>query len=276
MKLNFWKMQGTGNDFVVINALNTPFNLHYEKIKKVADRHFGVGCDQLLVLEKPRDDKEDFWYRIFNADGSEVGQCGNGARCMGRFIREQGLCTKKEIRLGTITSHVTVTFAEGNLVEVSMGKPEFSAEKIPFLPEKAKNNMIPTSMGKLKFFVLSFGNPHAVTIVPEVAPLDVDKIGGEVTSHPAFPECTNVIFMELFNPGWIKCRIYERGAAETLACGSGVCAAVVAGIEQSLLLDNVLVHVPGGELEVTLRDGEAWLKGPAEKVFEGTINLERF
>lgn len=269
-------MQGLGNDFVVINALNNAFNLTHEQITKISDRHFGVGCDQILVLEKARNVQEDFWYRIFNADGSEVGQCGNGARCIGHFIREQGLCLKPEITLGTITSKLKVRFAENHLIEVSMGKPEFDHKKIPYLPEKTKKNKIKTSMGELEFFPLSLGNPHAVTIVTEVAPLDVNKIGREVTDHPAFPERTNVIFMELFNPGWVKCRIFERGAAETLACGSGACAAVVAGIEQSLLLPNVLVHLPGGELEVIVAEDEVWLKGPAKKVYVGEIDLGEF
>lgn len=273
MQLNFWKMQGLGNDFVVVNALKQPFALTAGHIKKISDRHFGVGCDQLLVLEKPRTEKEDYFYRIFNADGSEVGQCGNGARCMGLFIKEQGLLQKESLRLGTLTSQLLIKFLENNLIEVSMGKPQFAPQKIPFLSEKLNNDRIPTSMGELEFFVLSMGNPHVVTIVTEVAPIDVDKIGREISTHPAFPEQTNVIFMELFNPGWVKCRIYERGAAETLACGSGACAAVVAGIEQSLLNNNVLVHLPGGELEVTWQGEEVWLKGPAQKVFEGSITL---
>lgn len=272
MKLNFWKMQGLGNDFVVINALTQPFQLTKTQIKKIADRHFGVGCDQLLVLAPPRNAQEDFFYRIFNADGSEVGQCGNGARCIGLFIQKQKLFPRESVRLGTITQNLIVKMAENNLIEASMGQPRFAAEEIPFLPAYAKNNEIQTTMGALKFFVLNLGNPHAVTIVSDVAAIDVDKIGGEVTAHPAFPERTNVIFMELIDSRHVKCRIYERGAAETLACGSGACAAVVAGIQQSLLDDQVQVHLPGGDLEVTWDGKEIWLKGPAVKIFEGVID----
>ncbi len=271
MTIHFWKMQGLGNDFVVMNALEKPFNLTVTQLQRLADRHFGVGCDQVLVLEKARDDQEDFFYRIFNADGCEVGQCGNGARCMGLFIRDQQLTTKKIVRLGTISTRLVVRFCEKKLFEVSMGAPHFSPEKVPYLFDKINAGLLPTPMGPLHFFILSLGNPHAVTVVPEVDSIAVDEIGREVSMSPAFPEQTNVIFMELFNPRRIKCRIYERGAAETLACGSGACAAVVAGIQQSLLDDNVLVELPGGNLEVTWDGHEIWLKGPAEKVFEGTI-----
>ncbi|MBI5447838.1 MAG: diaminopimelate epimerase [Gammaproteobacteria bacterium] len=277
MKLIFWKMQGLGNDFVVINSLEQKFSLTALQIKKIADRHFGVGCDQLLVLEKARNTTEDFFYRIFNADGCEVGQCGNGARCMGLFICKQNLFPHKKIKLGTLSACVTVNVEEKNNIEVEMGSPVFLPEKIPFLPEKAKNNNIKTSMGELTFFALSMGNPHAVIIVPDVSVIDVDKVGKEVSLHPAFPEQANVIFMELFNPRWVKCRIYERGTAETLACGSGACAAVVAGMQTSLLNGQVLVTLPGGNLEVKWEGGTVYLKGPAEKIFEGIIDdLESF
>ncbi|EKD74973.1 MAG: diaminopimelate epimerase [uncultured bacterium] len=275
MKLPFWKMQGSGNDFLVLNALDKKFNLTREEIKKIADRHFGVGCDQVLVLEQPRDENEDFYYRIFNSDGSEVGQCGNGARCMGLFIRSQGLSKEKKIRLGTFTSQMVIQFGEGGLVEVNMREPIFAPMKIPFIPEKIPEGIIETSQGDFEFFVLSLGNPHAVTRVAAVDLIDVNKIGKEISIHPAFPDQTNVIFVEIINHKAVKCRIYERGVGETLACGSGACAAVIAGTQWKMLDNQVNVFLPGGKLEVNVREKEVWLKGDAIKVFEGIIeNVE--
>lgn len=269
--MKFWKMQSLGNDFVVLNGISRKLDLSKENIKWMADRHFGIGCDQVLVVEPPRHQQEDFHYRIFNADGREVGQCGNGARCLAYYIKDQGLSHKKELRLGTLTTQVEVHIKEDDIFEVNMGSPIFSHELIPYDESKLKNRVIATEAGDLALFVLSMGNPHAVTIVPDVSVIDVAKIGKIISEHPAFPEQTNVIFMELFNPGWVKCRIYERGAAETLACGSGACAALVAGREQSLLNDNVLIDLPGGRLELIWRNNQVWLKGSATKVFEGAI-----
>lgn len=269
--MKFWKMQALGNDFLVLDTLTQSVDLSPKRIGQLADRHFGVGCDQVLVIEKARDSQSDFFYRIFNADGQEVGQCGNGARCVARYIHDKGLSQKTRLHLETSTTRLGVQLKEGGRYEVNMGIPSLDPKRVPYDPKKLIDGKLLTSEGEMTFFCVSMGNPHAVTIVPEVSTVPVDALGKWVSEHEAFPERTNVIFMELFNPGWIKCRIYERGVGETLACGSGACAAVFSGIQQSLLNDDVLVDLPGGRLEVQEKQGAIYLIGPAEKVFEGEI-----
>lgn len=269
--MKFWKMQALGNDFVVLDTLTQAIELNPKKIYQLADRHFGVGCDQVLVIEKAQDSQADFFYRIFNADGSEVGQCGNGARCVAHYIHAKKLSSKRQLQLETRTTRIEVQAKEDGLYEVNMGVPNLDPKQVPYDLTAIPNGKLLTPDGEMAFFCLSVGNPHAVTIVPEVSVLAVDALGKWVSEHHAFPEKTNVIFMELFNPAWVKCRIYERGVGETLACGSGACAAVFSGIQQSFLNNEVLVDLPGGRLEVKYRDGCLYLMGPAEKVFEGEI-----
>lgn len=283
-------MQGAGNDFVMIDGFSTSVTLNSAQIKKIANRHFGVGCDQLLLVEKTSLPNVDFKYRIFNADGNEVEQCGNGARCFVRFVRAKGLSQKNEISVETASGLITLTLQNDNQVTVNMGAPRFEPSEIPFIANVREKtyalqaNTVAASGGILKsagsgdaitIAALSMGNPHAVIIVDNVETTDVATLGPIIGAHERFPQRVNAGFMQVINNHEIKLRVYERGAGETLACGTGACAAVVAGIQLGLLQSPVLVHARGGNLQIEWA-GEGMpvmMTGDAEIVFEGSIKL---
>ncbi len=274
--ISFTKMHGLGNDFVVIDAINQHIALTPEQIRFMSNRHFGIGFDQLLLVEKPVSDNADFKYGIFNADGGEVAQCGNGARCFARFVREKKLSGKDEIRVDTDSGQLLLRFNENNLITVNMGIPKHNPAEIPLLAKqesliyKAAVNGIEQSFG-----AVSMGNPHAVIQVNDVENASVAELGQALESHAIFPERANIGFMQVIDRKHMKLRVYERGAAETLACGSGACAAVVIGIEQNLLDHKVCVELPGGELEISWsgRGEPVFMTGPAVTVFDGSIDL---
>lgn len=269
-------MQGLGNDFMVIDAINQPVDLSSEQIKALADRHFGIGFDQLLLVEKPVRENADFKYRIFNADGSEVAQCGNGARCFARFVRDQNLSTKNSLIVDTLAGQLVLTFVNDALITVNMGVPRHEPGEIPMSTTKAAT-LYQVTVGEniINFAALSIGNPHAVIQVENVDTAPVDTVGAELERHPLFPERANIGFMQIVDRGNIRLRVFERGAGETLACGSGACAAVVAGIEQNLLDENVQVSLPGGKLAVSWkgRGQSVYMSGSATLVYEGQIKL---
>jgi diaminopimelate epimerase len=277
MKLKFSKMHGAGNDFVVIDAISQHVDLSAEQVRWIADRHFGVGCDQLLLVERPTGDDADFRYRIFNADGSEVEQCGNGARCFVRFVHDHGLTDQREIRVETASGLIFPRLEDDGRVTVNMGAPRFEPADIPFVAD-ARALTYPLAVGDklLDVSVLSMGNPHAVQIVDNVDAAPVTELGALIEHHPRFPKRVNAGFMQIVDRGHIRLRVYERGAGETLACGTGACAAVVAGITRGLLQERVDVATHGGILTIAWA-GEGtpvWLTGPTVNVFEAELTLE--
>ncbi len=276
MIMRFTKMQGLGNDFIVINAIDQQIVLTAEQIRFLADRHFGIGCDQLLLVEKARNSNADFLYRIFNADGGEVAQCGNGARCFARFVRDKKLTEKNELLVDTNSGQLQLSFAENDLITVNMGVPRHAPAEIPILAEQ-QSRFYTVSVNGIEnaFGAVSMGNPHAVLQVNDIGTAPVVELGAALESHPFFPERVNVGFMQVIDRNTIRLRVYERGAAETLACGSGACAAAVIGIEQNLLDQSVDVELPGGILAINWKGrGEpVYMTGPAVSVFEGSIEL---
>ena len=269
-------MQGAGNDFVMIDGFSTPISLTLAQIKKIANRNFGVGCDQLLIVEKTSLPNVDFKYRIFNADGGEVEQCGNGARCFVRFVVEKGLSQKREISVETASGLITLTLQADNQVTVNMGAPIFEPAKIPFIAEKQQQlYVLPLHRQAVSICAVSMGNPHAITIVDNVEAANVAELGPQIEAHASFPQRVNAGFMQVLNLHEIKLRVYERGAGETLACGTGACAAAVSGIQLGLLQSPVLVHARGGDLQITWAgEGKAvMMTGNAEIVFEGSIEI---
>ncbi|MBC7205221.1 MAG: diaminopimelate epimerase [Methyloversatilis sp.] len=277
MKLRFSKMHGLGNDFVVIDAIRQRVDLTPDQVRFLADRHFGVGCDQLLVVERAQQPGVDFRYRIFNADGSEVEQCGNGARCFVRFVREQGLTDKREIRVETKSGVITLTAADDVNVTVNMGVPVFEPARIPFQSDSdAFVQPLDVAGSAVPITAVSMGNPHAVQVVGDVDRAPVAQQGPLIESHPRFPARVNAGFMQVVDAHHIRLRVYERGAGETLACGTGACAAVVAGIVRNLLESPVRVSTRGGELNIAWAgEGQPVLMtGPAVTVFEADIHLE--
>ncbi len=276
MEIKFTKMHGNGNDFVVIDAVRQHVALTSEQVRLIADRHFGIGCDQVLVVEPSSSAEADFRYRIFNADGGEVEHCGNGARCFMRFVRDQDLTTKNEIRVETKAGIIVPRFAGADRVTVNMGVPRFEPRDIPFdAPQRRIAYPLPLGDTVLEVSVLSMGNPHAVQIVDSVEAAPVTAQGPRIERHAAFPARVNAGFMQIVDRSHIKLRVWERGAGETLACGTGACAAVVAGRMRGLLEENVRVETRGGVLEIRWKgEGEpVWLTGDAVRVFEGEINL---
>ena len=276
MKLSFTKMQGAGNDFVVIDATRTPFSLTAGQIRFIADRRFGVGCDQMLVVESPRVAGTDFHYRIFNADGGEVQQCGNGARCFVRFVHDHRLTEKSEIRVGTASGVIVPRLEPDGDVTVNMGPPEFEPARVPFIaPAPAEHYTLQVAERPVSMSVLSMGNPHAVQIVEDVDTAPVERDGPLIERHERFPERVNAGFMQIVTPHEIRLRVYERGAGETLACGTGACAAAVVGIRSGRLQSPVAVRTRGGTLVIRW-EGEGqpvMMTGPAVRVFEGEIEL---
>jgi len=276
MKLHFTKMHGAGNDFVVIDAVRAATQISEDQIRKIADRQTGVGCDQVLLIEPPKRPDADFEYRIFNADGSPAGQCGNGARCVGRFIHDQRLSAKSTITLQVGSDLRRLEFDEAGSVKAELGAPIFAPAQIPFAAdEDATEHALTLANVTVMAGVVSVGNPHAVLLVDDIAATPVEKIGPMIQSLDVFPEGVNVGFMQVESNTHVKLRVFERGAGETLACGSGACAAVIHGIRLGQLANKVTVSVPGGKLEVSWDDGlsSVWLAGPAETVFEGKLNL---
>ena len=276
MRLKFTKMHGLGNDFVVLDATRAPLELNREQLRRIADRHFGVGCDQILQVEPPRQPDTDFYYRIFNADGGEVGQCGNGARCFVRYVREHGLTGKSEIRVGTQGGVIVPRLEADGQVTVDMGVPEFEPARIPFAAaRRALTYPLEVGGAVVEISVVSMGNPHAVQTAADIESAPVLTEGAQIEVHPRFPERVNAGYMQVMNRSHIRLRVFERGAGETLACGTGACAAVVAGIQRGLLERCVTVTTRGGDLSI-LWEGEGTpvqMTGPAATVFEGEIEL---
>ncbi len=276
MKLKFSKMHGLGNDFVVLDGVRQRVELSPEQLRFLADRNFGVGCDQILLVEKPTQAGVDFRYRIFNADGSEVEQCGNGARCFVRFVHDVGLTDKSEIRVETMRGIITPRLGEDGNVTVDMGIPRFLPTEIPFLHD---DDVVIYSLDvadeTLEISVVSMGNPHAVQVVESVDHAPVAAHGPLIENHQKFPQRVNAGFMQVVNRHAIKLRVYERGSGETLACGTGACAAVVAGIRRGLLDSPVRVTTRGGDLNIAWGGPGAsvMMSGPAVTVFSGEIEL---
>ncbi|WP_374616092.1 diaminopimelate epimerase, partial [Thauera aminoaromatica] len=250
MKLRFTKMHGLGNDFVVIDATRAPVDLTPARVKAIADRHFGVGCDQLLVVEPAARPDVDFRYRIFNADGGEVEQCGNGARCFVRFVHDKGLTDKAEIRVETRSGIIAPRLRADGLVTVDMGVPELAPAKVPFVSDSdAVVQPLQVGGDTVAITAVSMGNPHAVQVVADVDAAPVVEQGARIERHERFPARVNAGFLQVVDAHEVRLRVFERGAGETLACGTGACAAVVAGILRGLLETPVRVHTRGGELE---------------------------
>jgi len=280
MKIRFTKMHGLGNDFVVLDAINQNFVPTPAQARFLADRHFGIGCDQILVVERSATPGVDFRYRIFNADGGEVEQCGNGARCFVRFVHEQGLTDKREIRVETQAGLITLRLEPDGEVTVNMGAPRFLPAEIPFDSDTdAVVQPLDVGGAQIDISVVSMGNPHAVQVVADVAAAPVAQLGPQIESHPRFPRRVNAGFMEVVDRHAIRLRVFERGTGETLACGTGACAAVVAGIRRGLLDSPVRVTTRGGDLSIawngkTGSDGNAvMMTGPASTVFSAEIQL---
>ena len=276
MLLHFTKMQGLGNDFVVVDLVTQRARLGDDQIRQLADRRFGIGFDQLLVVEPPRDPEMDFRYRIYNADGSEVENCGNGARCFARFVRDQRLTHKHEIHVETAGGPLTLVVEDDGRVRVDMGMPRFAPEALPFdAAEDRPLHPLDVNGERLEAGVVSMGNPHAVMKVDDVDTAPVERLGPAIEAHPRFPRRVNVGFMQVISAHEIRLRVYERGSGETLACGTGACAAVACGIRQGLLESPVNVHLRGGDLRIEWAGGDAPLimTGPAERVFDGRVVL---
>ena len=293
MNVHFTKMHGAGNDFVVFNALNGLPDLSPEQYRQIADRRYGIGCDQLLIIAPPADTANDFSYRIINSDGSEVEQCGNGARCFMRFVCDEGLTIKKTVRVEVATGVIVLQECDNGLIEVNMGVPRFNPNDLPFNPQGldcishnstdflsyhfnfpadiANKETINISVG-----TVSMGNPHAVHTVENIDTAKVAEYGTWLENHSAFSRRINVGFMQIIDTHTIKLRVWERGAGETLACGTGACAAAVVGIQQGVLKSPVTVQAKGGTLTISWKgktDDVVRMRGPAVTVFKGILNL---
>ena len=280
MKLHFTKMHGIGNDFIVLDHTKSPFQLSKEAIQSLSHRQLGVGFDQLLVVEKTALEDVDFKYRIFNQDGGEVEQCGNGARCFYRFVKDKHLTDKVSIRVETKSGVIEVTEDHEHMIEVNMGEPIFNPKLIPFLSETEKNEYsisidLPDQKETLNMAVLSMGNPHAVMTVKDTHKARVETLGPYLESHKLFPKRVNVGFMEIITPHHIRLRVFERGVGETLACGTGACAAVVSGIKSQSLSSPVKVDMQGGSLSIDWKGSghPVMMKGPAVTLYEGDIEI---
>jgi diaminopimelate epimerase len=276
MGTKFTKMQGVGNDFVVLDAVNQPVSLDAEAARRIADRHFGVGCDQILLIEPPRTAGTDFYYRIFNADGGEVQHCGNGARCFLRYVRDKGLTDKTQIRVETLSGVIVPRLEADGQVTVDMGPPEFAPAKIPFIADaQALTYRLDVEGAQVEISALSMGNPHAVQIVEDIERAPVVTQGPLIERHPRFPQRANAGYLQVIDRHRAALRVYERGAGETLACGTGACAAVAAGIARGYLDSPVTVRTHGGPLVIAWGGGResVMMTGPAETVFEGEIEL---
>lgn len=276
MWLKFNKMHGIGNDFIVIDSVTSNIQLTPDKIRQLADRHFGIGFDQLLLIEAPTSPDVDFNYRIFNSDGSEVEQCGNGARCFAKYVHDRKLSARNPIRVQTLSGRYEIGVNPDNTYSVDMGIPEFEPALVPFSAEQQQAVYTLEVDGEtLELAVLSMGNPHAVLEVADTAAAPVETLGPLLESHPAFPNRANIGFMQIISRGEISLRVYERGAGETLACGTGACAAVVAGVQSGKLDNEVKVNLPGGSLKINWpgKGQSVILSGPAKTVFHGQVRI---
>lgn len=275
-RLRFTKMHGIGNDFVVFDGINQSVELTPEKVRKISDRRFGVGCDQLLVVSVPENPENDFRYRIFNYDGSEVENCGNGARCFAKFVHDKKLTGKSAIRVETLAGVLTLNAQKNGDITVDMGVPVLKPKAVPFDADIFANTYpLRVEHDTLEVSAVSMGNPHSVLLVDDTASANVESLGKKIESHPAFPNRVNAGFMQLISPNEINLRVYERGVGETLACGTGACAAVVAGRLRGLLDTPVTVHLPGGDLHIEWQgEGQAVLMtGSATTVFHGQVKV---
>ena len=284
MRVSFTKMHGLGNDFVVLDLISQDITLQEEQVRILADRHRGIGFDQLLTVEPPSNPEADFLYRIFNSDGREVEQCGNGARCLILFLRQKRFTAKKSIILETKGGHLTCKIEEGDNVSVNMGVPKLDPKDIPFLSEKREvfynipignNNDKKGDFSQVRLSAVNIGNPHAVILVNDIKEAPLNELGPIIESHSSFPKKANVGFMQIMNRSEIALRVYERGVGETLACGTGACAAVVAGRLQGRLDSKVKVHLAGGSLLIRWpgQNRNIHMAGPACRVFEGNIKI---
>jgi diaminopimelate epimerase len=285
MKLPFTKMQGAGNDFVVLDGVSRAVDMTPQRARRIADRHFGVGCDQVLLVERAREGA-DFRYRIWNSDGGEVEQCGNGARCFVRFVHDKGLTKKTEIQVETLSGVIAPRLEADGQVSVDMGAPQFDPRRVPFdasgLAPVRSGMRWPLAVGnsEIQVAVLSMGNPHAVQTVDDVDAAPVGTEGPLIERHPRFPKRANAGYVQIVDRSNARLRVWERGAGETLACGTGACAAVVTGVREGLLDDTVRVATRGGQLTIRWAGGEnklersVWMTGPAVTVFEGEIEIE--
>jgi diaminopimelate epimerase len=273
--LSFTKMHGAGNDFVVLDAIRQTVVLSPDMIRRIADRHMGVGCDQLLLVERPTRADADFRYRIFNADGGEVAQCGNGARCFARFVHHYGLTSAREIRVETASGIIVPRLEDGGQVTVNMGAPRFAPAEVPFVADaEASQYALDVDGGTWLASVLSMGNPHAVLFVDAVEDAPVTSLGATLELHPRFPQRVNVGFAQVVDAHHLRLRVFERGAGETLSCGTGACAAVVAGIRSGYVASPVKVSTRGGVLQIAWggnADDPVWLTGPTAISFEGVL-----
>ena len=280
MQFEFTKMHGIGNDFVVIDAINQDISLSAEQVRLVADRHFGVGCDQLLLVERPVHEEAEFRYRIYNADGGEVQQCGNGARCFARFVHDNGMTDSTTIPVETAAGMIYLKLEDDGQVTVDMGVPSFVPASLPFNADDldkddTEYHQLVVNGEKYAIGAVSMGNPHAVLLVDSVDEAPVEILGAAIESHERFPERVNVGFMEIMDRSRIRLRVFERGAGETLACGTGACAAVAVGIHNSLLDHSVQVELRGGDLTIRWQgdDNTLLMTGPAQTVYKGQMTL---
>lgn len=275
MGLKFSKMHGLGNDFMVVDGIHQAFTPYSQQIAQWADRNFGVGFDQFLLVESPSQPSVDFKYRIFNADGSEVQQCGNGARCFARFVYDKGLTDKTEMTVETASGVIVLYLEASGWVRVNMGVPNFKPAALPFeVPAEAESYPLEVRGENFEVGVVSMGNPHAVLRVSNISEAPVEEVGAAIENHPRFPERVNVGFAELVDRQHIKLRVYERGAAETLACGTGACAAMVVLRQRGEVDDEVIVSLPGGDLKIQWNGdlrSPVWMSGPAVMVFDGEM-----
>ena len=276
MILNFSKMHGLGNDFVVIDAINQSVSLDAALVRQLADRHRGIGCDQLLIVENAQQPDSEFFYRIYNADGSEVEQCGNGARCFARFVHDKGLTKNNTILVDTASGRISLQIESNGEVTVNMGLPRFAPADIPMRRDMVANEYSLNIDGELiAFGAVSMGNPHVVLLVDDIDTAPVATLGPQLESHSDFPNRVNVGFAQVISPEQIRLRVYERGAGETEACGSGACAAMVVARQQGLVNDKVAVDLNGGTLQISWAgdDTPVWMTGPATHVFDGQIEI---
>lgn len=274
--MQFSKMHGLGNDFMVVDGVTQNVYLTEEIIRKLADRHQGVGFDQLLLVEPPYDPDLDFHYRIFNADGSEVAQCGNGARCFARFVTLKGLTNKQDIGVSTAKGKMVLSLQENDQIRVNMGEPIWEPTQVPFNANKfEKNYILRTDLQTVLCGVVSMGNPHCVLQVEDITQANVNELGALLERHERFPERANIGFMQVINRNHIKLRVFERGAGETQACGSGACGAVAVGIMQGVLDANVQVDLPGGSLQIEWQGtgNPLYMTGDAVHIYDGFIKL---
>lgn len=281
---HFTKMHGAGNDFIVLDGVRQPIHMTPERARALADRHFGIGADQILLVEEPLHPEADFRYRIFNADGGEVEHCGNGARCFVRFVHEQGLSHRNPLRAEICTGLIVLTEAEDGQVTVDMGQTRFEPADLSFDADGLQTQTIgndtlyrldvPGHDDPLWWSLVAISNPHAVLQVQDVDRYPVGLIGPAIESHPRFSQRVNVGFMQIVGPDHIRLRVYERGAGETLACGTGACAAAVAGIRRGLLTSPVRVDTRGGALHIAWEDGRLQMRGPATTVFNGQVDID--